>query len=108
MEDIVGELSRLSSKFDVVFTSGGLGPTHDDITLKGVAAALGLQMRRSETMVATIQARYAAAVRRPALRGEGRSPRVPTPPAPPVRPLLCTAPRTDRASVPTFALMGLT
>jgi FAD synthetase len=69
MEDIVGELSRLCAKYDVVFTSGGLGPTHDDITLKGVAAALGMQMQRSEAMVETIQARYAAAVRCNTQRG---------------------------------------
>lgn len=33
------EVRRLSSGFDVVFTSGGVGPTHDDVTVEAVARA---------------------------------------------------------------------
>lgn len=54
MDEITTELGRLVSKFDVVLTSGGLGPTHDDITLKGVALTLGMDMRRNEAMAETI------------------------------------------------------
>src|SRR5215475_10376702 len=40
--DIIAETVRdFHHKFDVVFTSGGVGPTHDDITIEGVARALG-------------------------------------------------------------------
>src|SRR5262249_29420218 len=40
--DIIEETVRdFHHKFDVVFTSGGVGPTHDDITIEGVARALG-------------------------------------------------------------------
>ena len=60
MSDIVSELRRLCEQFDVVLTSGGLGPTHDDITLKAVAVALGMQMARSQPMADTIVERYAA------------------------------------------------
>jgi len=34
-------VARLASTCDFVFTSGGLGPTHDDLTMAGVAAAFG-------------------------------------------------------------------
>src|SRR6056297_2969554 len=38
---IVAAVSALSAKWDSVFTSGGIGPTHDDITADCVAAAMG-------------------------------------------------------------------
>ena len=60
MDEIVGELTRLTSRFDVVLTSGGLGPTHDDITLKGVARALGMRMERSAEMAGIIETRFEA------------------------------------------------
>jgi molybdopterin-biosynthesis enzyme MoeA-like protein len=40
--DVIAETVRdFHSTFDLVFTSGGVGPTHDDITIEGVARALG-------------------------------------------------------------------
>ena len=60
MGSIVGELARLRTRFDVVVTSGGLGPTHDDITLKAVAQAMGMGMARSDAMAETITGKYAA------------------------------------------------
>ncbi len=36
---IVKNIRLLSSKFDYVFTTGGIGPTHDDITAKSIAKA---------------------------------------------------------------------
>jgi molybdenum cofactor synthesis domain-containing protein len=38
-EVIAGELRELSEAYDVVFTSGGMGPTHDDVTIVAVAQA---------------------------------------------------------------------
>jgi len=41
---IVGALTALSAEYDLVFTSGGIGPTHDDITADAVAAAFGVPL----------------------------------------------------------------
>jgi molybdenum cofactor synthesis domain-containing protein len=38
-EEIVPAMNELRLKFDYVFTTGGIGPTHDDITLKCLAQA---------------------------------------------------------------------
>ncbi len=39
---IVEAVNALRHAFDYVFTTGGIGPTHDDITVDAIAAALGL------------------------------------------------------------------
>lgn len=41
-DEIVAALNALRSKYDYVFTSGGIGPTHDDITADAVSKAFGL------------------------------------------------------------------
>jgi molybdenum cofactor synthesis domain-containing protein len=41
-ETIVATLNEVRAKFDHVFTTGGIGPTHDDITSECVAAAFGV------------------------------------------------------------------
>jgi molybdenum cofactor synthesis domain-containing protein len=38
------EIRRLSAAFDVVFTSGGVGPTHDDVTVDAIARAFGVEV----------------------------------------------------------------
>ena len=40
--DIVDALNALRTRYDYVFTTGGIGPTHDDITADSVAAAFGV------------------------------------------------------------------
>ncbi len=39
IEDVAQSVRELSMRFDHVFTSGGVGPTHDDVTISGVALA---------------------------------------------------------------------
>ena len=40
---IVDAVSALREAYDYLFTTGGIGPTHDDITVDAVAAALGAE-----------------------------------------------------------------
>jgi molybdenum cofactor synthesis domain-containing protein len=54
VETLVAELRDLSARFDAVFTSGGVGPTHDDVTIEAVARAFGVEVTsdpRSEAMI---------------------------------------------------------
>lgn len=42
--EIAGAVNELREKYDYVFTSGGIGPTHDDITSASIAAAFGRKL----------------------------------------------------------------
>ena len=41
-EAIIGTVNEVRAKFDYVFTTGGIGPTHDDITSECIAKAFGV------------------------------------------------------------------
>jgi molybdenum cofactor synthesis domain-containing protein len=55
-EEIAGAVNAERARADWVFTSGGVGPTHDDITMAAVAAALGRPMVRLPALEASIRA----------------------------------------------------
>src|ERR1700710_217949 len=42
--EIVAALNALRARYDFVFTTGGIGPTHDDITADAVARAFGVDI----------------------------------------------------------------
>src|SRR4051812_17365754 len=57
VDAIVDAVARARSKAEYVFTSGGIGPTHDDVTVRAVALALGRQVVRLPEMVELIRKR---------------------------------------------------
>ncbi|WP_313007178.1 molybdopterin-binding protein [Brevundimonas vesicularis] len=55
---IVEALDALRSRWDYVFTTGGIGPTHDDITADAVAAAFGVALPEHPDALAILLRRY--------------------------------------------------
>jgi molybdenum cofactor synthesis domain-containing protein len=59
MDVIVEALLAARRRAAWVLTSGGVGPTHDDLTLPAVARALGRPLRREEGMVTVLRTMHA-------------------------------------------------
>ncbi len=56
--EIVAALNALRARYTYVFTTGGIGPTHDDITADAVAAAFGVGIDYHPEAMAMLAARY--------------------------------------------------
>lgn len=56
--EIVAALNELRSRYTYVFTTGGIGPTHDDITPDSVAKAFGVSIDRDPRAVAMLLERF--------------------------------------------------
>ena len=54
---IIDAVDEARAKYDYVFTTGGIGPTHDDITADCIAKAFGVPLVVNETIAARIRAR---------------------------------------------------
>lgn len=66
---LIGEdVARFSRLFDHVFTTGGIGPTHDDVTFYGIAAAFGVPVYRHPKLEGLLRTRMGAACTDAALR----------------------------------------
>lgn len=55
---IVEAVNALRARNDYLFTTGGIGPTHDDITVDAVAAALGVPVVHHPGAMATLERYY--------------------------------------------------
>jgi molybdenum cofactor synthesis domain-containing protein len=52
---IVASVQSAAASFDHVFTSGGVGPTHDDVTIPAIAAAFGAKVVRNQELADMIR-----------------------------------------------------
>jgi nicotinamide-nucleotide amidase len=59
LADVVAEIRFAIENCDVLITSGGLGPTEDDLTRDALAEAFGLEMDVDESIVERIESRFA-------------------------------------------------
>ncbi len=56
--DIIDAINALRSRYTYLFTTGGIGPTHDDITADAVAKAFGVALPISQEACDMIESRY--------------------------------------------------
>ena len=57
-DEIVGAVNALRMRYDYLFTTGGIGPTHDDITVDAIAKALGVDVVVHPQARAALEAYY--------------------------------------------------
>ena len=57
-DDIIAALDALRHRYNYVFTTGGIGPTHDDITADSVAKAFGVGIDHHPEVVARFRERW--------------------------------------------------
>jgi molybdenum cofactor synthesis domain-containing protein len=57
-DEIVDALNAMRSRYDYVFTTGGIGPTHDDITADSVAKAFGVGIDYNDQAVELLRTRF--------------------------------------------------
>ena len=60
LEEIVAALNALRTRYDYVITTGGIGPTHDDITADAVAAAFGVELEEHPEIIEMMTRRWGA------------------------------------------------
>ncbi len=60
LDDLVSEIRLSLDQVDILFISGGLGPTEDDLTREALAKAFGLELRVEQSIIDRIEQRFAA------------------------------------------------
>jgi molybdenum cofactor synthesis domain-containing protein len=61
MDEIVSAINALRGRYTYLFTTGGIGPTHDDITADAVACAFGVPLEFDPRAVAMLRERFSEA-----------------------------------------------
>ncbi|MEE8546120.1 MAG: molybdopterin-binding protein [Alphaproteobacteria bacterium] len=59
IEAIAATVNETRARYDYVFTTGGIGPTHDDITADAVAQAFGVALEHHPEALAILETQYA-------------------------------------------------
>ncbi len=72
---IIGTVNEVRARFDHVFTTGGIGPTHDDITSECVAAAFGVPWEKHAAAWARLEPHYQPGAFNPARQRMATLPR---------------------------------
>ncbi len=73
--EIIAALNALRGRYTYVFTTGGIGPTHDDITADAVAKAFGVEIGEDPRAIAMLRERFTEEELNPARRRMARIPR---------------------------------
>ena len=73
-DEIVAGVNALRARYDYLVTTGGIGPTHDDITADAVGRAFGVPVGEDPRAIAIMLERYAPADLTPARRRMARIP----------------------------------
>ena len=60
LDIVVAAVNDMRARYDYIFTSGGIGPTHDDITADCIAAAFGVKLEKHPLAMQALQAHYDA------------------------------------------------
>ena len=67
--ELIGqEVAGFANRFDFVFTTGGVGPTHDDVTIEGIAHGFGLKVVRHPDIERRMRERLGADINETRLR----------------------------------------
>jgi molybdenum cofactor synthesis domain-containing protein len=68
LDDIAATVPSFAARFDHVFTSGGVGPTHDDLTMAGIAQGFGTRVVREPELEQRVRAYWGEKLAEPNLR----------------------------------------
>jgi len=67
--ELIGkEVIAFSREFDLVFTTGGVGPTHDDVTMEGIALGFGVKVIRHPELEQHLRERHGKKINEARLR----------------------------------------
>jgi len=67
-EEIIHAVNHLRENYDYVFTTGGIGPTHDDITTACIAEAFGVEVERNPAAVKCLIDKYGKDINEASIR----------------------------------------